>query len=193
MGVVALVLLSLAGTCVAAAAAQEEQKGKARDGVTDEVSPDETIKIPVIIAYGGHGFALKEDGKEFHMLRIRIVRIRQLDPTVVRELMDEDMSIEELSGVIRDIGEKQLPIYQGYIRFVGEPYRLANISVTSAGDNFTINADVLDTLQGSELCESVGNISVTAMNYEGVMISKGELIMHGEKYQVLLDVLQQKK
>lgn len=198
MGMVALLLLSLFGTGVAAA--QEVHKWKTVDkvakwlslgGAVEEKSPDEAMEVPIIVVYRGHGFALKVDGEEFHMLRIYIVRVRQIEPIVIRELMEEDKSIEEIRGEIIEKG--QTPFYQGYMRFAEEHYRLVNISlVTEAGDNFTINADVMVPLQDSEPSESavsVGNISVTVMDHEGVRIGEGELTMHGEEYQVLLNVL----
>jgi len=182
MGVVAVLLLSLVvwtGVAVAAAAEEEEQKGE----------------VPVIAAYGAQGFALKVDGEEFHTLRLHVIWVRQIDPAVIRELMEEGMNIEELRGELRDIEKGQVPFYHGYMRFVGKPYRLVNISVTPEGANFTINADVLDTLQGSvpneSLCGAGGNISVTVTDYEKVRIGEGELTMYGEKYRVLLGILHQ--
>ncbi|MGB2727741.1 MAG: hypothetical protein WBD09_04610 [Halobacteriota archaeon] len=182
MGVVAVLLLSLVvwtGIAAAVAAEEEEDKGE----------------VPVIAAYGAQGFALKVDGEEFHTLRLHIIWVRQIDPAVIRELMEEDISIEELRGELRDIEKGQVPFYHGYMRFVGKPYRLVNISVTPEGANFTINADVLDTLQGgsvpNESLWNAGNVSVTVTDYEGARIGEGELTMYDEKYRVLLGVFHQ--
>ena len=195
MGMVALLLLSILGTGVAGAQAQQVQKGEAGDNVAEEITPNEAmnlnLKVPIIIVYRGQGFALKADRTEFHTLRIHVVRVRHIEPTRIRELMEEDKSIEEIRGEIIEKG--QTPSYRGYMRFAEEHYQLANISVmTNAGDNLTINADVMvqvqEPLQGSEL-EPVGNISVTVMDHEGVRIGEGKLTMHGEEHWVLLDVL----
>lgn len=180
MGVVAVLLLSLVvWTGVATVAVEEEQKEE----------------VPVIAAYGAQGFALKVDGEEFHTLRLHVIWVRQIDPAVIRELMEEGMSIEELRGELRDIEKGQVPFYHGYMRFVGKPYRLVNISVTPEGANFTINADVRDTLQGgsvpNESVWNAGNVSVAVTDYEGVRIGEGELTMHEEKYRVLLGVFHQ--
>lgn len=184
MGVVAVLLLSLVvwtGVAAVVVAAEEEEEEKG--------------EVPVIAAYNGQGFALKVGGEEFHTLRLHVIWVRQIDPAVIRELMEEGMNIEELRGEIRDIEKGQVPFYHGYMRFVGKPYRLVNINVTPEGANFTINADVLDTLQGgSVLNESLwnaGNISVTVTDYEGARIGEGELTMYEEKYRVLLGVFHQ--
>jgi len=207
MGMAALLLLSLLGTGVAGAQAQQVQKGEAGDNVAEEITPNEAVnlnlnlnlKVPIIIVYRGQGFALKADRTEFHTLRIHVVRVRHIEPIRIRELMEEDKSIEEIRGEIIEKG--QTPSYRGYMRFAEEHYQLANISVmTNAGDNLTINADVMvqvqEPLQGSELepgksdsVVNVGNISVTVMDHEGVRIGEGKLTMHGEEHWVLLDVL----
>jgi hypothetical protein len=199
MGMAGLLLLSLIGAGVGNAQAQQVQRGEAGDNVAEEITPDEAmnlnlnLKVPIIIVYRGQGFALKADRTEFHTLRIHVVRVRHIEPIRIRELMEEDKSIEEIRGEIIEKG--QTPSYQGYMRFAEEHYQLANISVmtNNAGDNLTINADVMvqEPLQGSELepSKSVGNISVTVMDYESGRIGEGKLTMHGEEYWVLLGVL----
>jgi hypothetical protein len=199
MSVIALLLLSLLGTGVAGAQAQQVQKGEARDDVAEEITPNEAmnlnlnLKVPIIIVYRGQGFALKADGTGLHTLRIHVVRIRHIEPMRVRELMEKDKSIEEIRGEIIEKG--QTPSYRGHLRFAEEHYQLANLSVTHEGDNLTIKADVMvqvqEPLQGSELepSKSVGNISVTVRDYESGMIGEGKLTMHGEEHWVLLDVL----
>ncbi len=167
--VMAVLVLSLLGTGVAA---------------------DEAKKVPITVVYGGYGFALEADGDKFYTLRIHIVRVIPIEPTVIRELMEEDKSIEEIKEELIEKG--QAPFYQGDILFAEEEhYRLGNISVTKNedGDNLTINAEVMVPSQDSEPGESVGNISVTVIDYEDVRITRGELTMHEEKYWVLLDVL----
>lgn len=208
MGVVALLLLSLLGTGIAAAQQVAEGEGEARDKVgiaegfpqgevVGEIATNEAIKVPIIIVYRGYGFALKADGTEFHTLRIHVVRVRHIEPIRIRELMEKNKSIEEIRGEIIEKGGA--PFYRGYMQFAEEHYRLANIGVNKGGDNLTINADVLVQvqvpLQGSELQPSecagignVGNISITVMDYERDMIGEGKLTMRGEGYLVLLNL-----
>ncbi len=182
MGVVTALLLSLLGTGVVA------------DDIAEEEPLDGTMEVLITVVYRGQGFVLEMDGDKFYTLRIHIVRVRQIDPTVIRELMEEGKSIEEIKDELVEMG--QAPFYQGDMLFAEEEhYRLGNISVTKDedgdgdGDNLTINAEVMVPLQDSEPGESVGNISVTVIDYEDVRITRGELTMHEEKYWVLLDVL----
>ncbi|MDI6885120.1 MAG: hypothetical protein QMD22_01995 [archaeon] len=187
--VVALLLLSLLGTGIVAA--EEAEKGKA--------GANEAMNVPITVVYRGYGFALKGDGGDFHMLRMHIVRVREIDPMVIREIMEENKSIEEIKEEIIEKGGA--PFYRGHMQFIEDHYRLVNVSVTQEqeGDNLnlnltlTINADVMLPLQGSEPLQSesvgsVGNISVTVKDYEGMRIGKGKLAMYGEEYRVLLNL-----
>jgi len=188
--VAAFLLLSLLGTGVVAA--REVQERKAADGIGEEIAPDGALKVPITVVYSGYGFALKGDGEEFHLLRILILKVRYIEPPYIRGLMEEDKSIEEIKGEIIERGWASF--YRGDMRFVEEHYRLVNISLTREGDNLSINADIMLPPQGSEPLQrervgSVGNISVTVMNHEGVRIGKGKLAMYGEEYRVLLGVL----
>jgi len=181
--VVALLVLSLFGT--GTAAAEEVDKGN--------------MKVPITVACRGYGFALAEDGGEFHIhiLRMHIVRVMEIDPRVVREIMRANKSIEEIRSEITEKGGAHF--YRGHIRFVERHYRLRNISMGHGGNNLTlaltINADIMLPLhlQGSEPLQSkstgsVGNISVTVRNHEGVRIGEGRLRMYGEEYRVLLNI-----
>ena len=188
--VAAFLLLSLLGTGVVAA--REVQERKAADGIGEEIAPDGALKVPITVVYSGYGVALKGDGEEFHLLRILILKVRYIEPPYIRGLMEEDKSIEEIKGEIIEKGWASF--YRGDMRFVEEHYRLVNISLTREGDNLSINADIMLPLQGSEPLQSesvgsVGNISLTVMNHEGVRIGKGKLAMYGDEYRVLLGVL----
>jgi hypothetical protein len=186
--VIALLLLSLLGTGVVAA--EEMEKGNA--------GANEAMNVPIIVVYSGYGFALKGDGGDFHMLRMHIVRIREIDPMMIREIMEENKSIEEIKEEIIEKGGA--PFYRGHMQFIEEYYRLVNISVTQEqeGDNLNltlaINADIMLPLQDSEPLQSesvgsVGNISVTVKDYEGVRTGEGKLTLYGDEYWVLLDLL----
>jgi hypothetical protein len=189
-----MVLSLLVGTGVVAAEEAEEKL------------PTEALNVPITVVYRGYGFALKEEGGGFHMLRMHIVRVREIDPMVIREIMEEDKSIEEIKEEIIEKGGAPFYLYRGHIQFSEDHYRLVNMSVTQEqeqeGDtlNLTltlrINADIMLPLQGSEPLQiqnesagSVGNISVTVKDYEGVRIGEGTLRMYGEEYSVLLDLL----
>lgn len=189
----ALLLLSLPGTGIAAA----EEAGKGNAGAT------EALEVPITVVYRGYGFALKEEGGGFHLLRMHIVRVREIDPMVMRGIMEEEKSIEEIKDEIIEKGGA--PFYRGHIQFREDHYRLGNITMTQEqeGDTLnlnlnltltlTINADIMLPLQGleplqSERAGNVGSISVTVKDYEGVRIGEGELALYGGEYRVLLNL-----
>jgi hypothetical protein len=195
MGVVAALLLSLAGTGVAVP--QPAHKGEAMDkvakalsagGIVEEVSPNEVRKVPIWVLHRGHGFALNDSGDELHVLRVHIVRARRIQPIYIRELMEANKDIEEIKTEIKEVGWH--PFYRGHLRLGENHYRLVNISVDDVGDNRTVNADIVER---GESGETVGNISVAVMNHEGTRRGNGELTMYGSgysgEYRVLLDVL----
>ncbi len=135
---------------------------------------------------------------------MHIVRVREIDPVVIRGIMEEDKSIEEIKEEIIEKGGAHF--YRGHMQLSEDHYRLVNVSVTQEqeGDNLTlnlnltltINADIMLPLQGteplqiqSESAGSVGTISVTVKDYEGVKRGEGELALYGEEYRVVLDLL----
>jgi len=152
MGVVTALLLSIAGTGVAAVvpvqpvhkaiAMGKEAKGLSLDGVAKEISTNEALKVPFRVVHRGHGFALKEDSDEFHVLRVHIVRARRIQPIYIRGLMEENKSIEEIRAEIER--KEWTPFYRGHLRLGENHYRLDNISIGDLGEDRIVNADVRD-------------------------------------------------
>ena len=194
VGVLAALLLSIAVTGVAVS--QPVQKGKAMGkvapqgltpgGVAGEISMNKAMRAPIRVVHSGHGFAL--NGDEFHVLRVHIVRARQVQPAYIRGLMEANESIEQIRAEIE--GAEGQQIYRGHLRLGENRYRLGNISVTDSGDNQVVNADVMERGENGAI---VGAISVTTMDHEGARISDGELTMSGGQYpgeyRALLDIL----
>ena len=193
IGVVAALLLSIVGTGVAVP--QPVQKGNAIDNAAKALflggAVDESKgagKKPVIVVHSGHGFAI--DGDEFHVLRVNILRARRIQPSHIRDLIEGNMSIEDIRAEV----EKGALFYRGHMRLGENHYRLVNMSVEDTDGNRAFDADVVGPLRkNAETNETVGHISMTVMRYEGVWIGEGELTMtEGEykgDYTVLLDVL----
>jgi len=102
--------------------------------------------VPVKVVYRGYGFALNADGTgtEFHALRVNIIRVRQLEPIRIRELMEQNWSIDEIRGEIME--KACAPTYQGYMQFAGTHYKLVNISVnvSHAKDSLAVNTLAID-------------------------------------------------
>jgi len=112
--------------------------------------------VPVKVVFCGYGFALNADGTEtgteFHALplRVNIIRVRQLEPIRIRELMEQNRSIDEIRGEIME--KACAPTYQGYMQFAGTHYKLVNINISVntshakdslAVNNLAIDADII--------------------------------------------------
>lgn len=112
--------------------------------------------VPVKVVYRGYGFALNADGTgagtEFHALplRVNIIRVRQLEPIRIRELMEQNKSIDVIRGEIME--KACAPTYQGYMQFAGAHYKLVNVTVnvntshakdSLAVNNLAIDADIM--------------------------------------------------
>nr|QNO53137.1 hypothetical protein GJIJNDME_00023 [Methanosarcinales archaeon ANME-1 ERB6] len=103
--------------------------------------------VPVKVVYRGYGFALNADGTgtEFHALRVNIIRVRQLEPIRIRELMAQNKSIDEIRGEIME--KACAPTYQGYMQFAETHYKLVNINVnytSHAKDSLAVNKLAID-------------------------------------------------
>lgn len=100
--------------------------------------------VPVKVVYRGYGFALNADGTgtEFHALRVNIIRVRQLEPIRIRELMAQNKSIDEIRGEIME--KACAPTYHGYMQFAETHYKLVNINVSHAkAMAVNIDADII--------------------------------------------------
>ena len=102
--------------------------------------------VPVKVVYRGYGFASNADGTgtEFHALRVNIIRVRQLEPIRIRELMAQNKSIDEIRGEIME--KACAPTYQGYMQFAETHYKLVNINVNTshAKDSLAVNKLAID-------------------------------------------------
>ena len=195
MSVVALLLISIVGTGVAVS--QQAQKGNAKamaaGVVTEGMSQNATMNVPIRAIHSGHGFALADDDG-FHVLRVNILKVGQIHPGEIRGLMGENRSISEIRAEIKEnVGA---PFYRGHMRLGENHYRLVNMSVAETENNRTFDADVVGPIWSTEPSDEMnntGHINVTVMQYEGTWIGDGTLNMYEgeyeEEYRVLLDVL----
>ena len=110
---------------------------------------DNDDDVPVKVVYRGYGFALNADGTgtgtEFHALRVNIIRVRQLEPIRIRELMAQNKSIDVIRGEIME--KACAPIYQGYVQFAETHYKLVNINVicvSHAKESLAVNTLAID-------------------------------------------------
>ncbi|MEA2032105.1 MAG: hypothetical protein U9N41_00805 [Euryarchaeota archaeon] len=114
-------------------------QGEAEPAIDDD-------DVPIKVVYRGYGFALNADGTgtEFHALRVNIIRVRQLEAIRIRELMEQNWSIDEIRGEIME--KACAPTYQGYMQFAETHYKLVNINVNTsqAKDSLAVNKLAID-------------------------------------------------
>lgn len=204
VGVVAVLLLGLVGTGIAVppqahrgeaadnrvnGASQGQGRGEEEEEEweveEEEEELEDTGNGPIKAIYRAQGFALNDSS--FHVLRISIAKVKNLQPLYVRGLLDADLSPAEIRERIRE--QRGEPSYQGYLRLGENDYRLVNITVDET--NQTYDADIIN--QSNSVAMSRGNITVRIMDYEGVRIGEGTLTMtangdYGGEYRVLLNI-----
>jgi hypothetical protein len=75
---------------------------------------------------------------------VNIIRVRQLEPIRIRELMAQNKSIDEIRGEIME--KACAPTYQGYMQFAETHYKLVNINVNTshAKDGLAVNKLAID-------------------------------------------------
>ena len=127
-------------------------------------------------------------------LRISIESVRPVKPVSARKILASNMTIEEIS---KDILAQEGNIsYRGHIRLEESAYQLTNIKMAFAKNNLTLNADVIESQNGSAPSNAtiiLGRLTVDTTSQEGAKKGQGELIinegLHSGGYQVLLDML----
>ncbi len=135
---------------------------------------------PIIM---GHGFAL--NGDKYHILDVTAVRTSDASPGLIRSLLLQKKSPEEIAKEITS-AQSETRI-NAHLRFAGEVYAL---NVTQY-DNQSLTGDVMTlpprgTNQTGFAPSTAGHISLSMSKYEGDMLSTGTLTMNGTDYKVLL-------
>lgn len=147
-----------------------------------------TAKVEIIKE--GSGFAL--NGKEFHVVSLIIKSKINIQPSKVRDLLRSrdinNKTLNEIKNEIRAMAGK--PTYNGSLRFGDNGYRLINIDMTSvAGNNLTLNADLLPQVNGTTQKSVAGHVTVTTVRHEGSVVGSGELTLNGVNYQILINMM----
>ncbi len=147
---------------------------------------------PIRPAHAGSGFALGTNGT--HLLRIEVARVRVLQPSVIRRLLEENRSLEEIKAEItKDKGV--FFINRGHMRLGEEHYGLVDVNLTNDGTNTSLEAGVVEfhkTAKPNGRGEIVGHIKTRTTSRDGAWISEGELVMSRGRYlgdyRVLLEM-----
>jgi len=142
-------------------------------------------------ALAGVGFALGPND-ESHLIRMLIEGAKTPPPPLIRTLLKENKSLEEIKSEISKVNESFS--YRGYMRLGDKFYRLIDINLTFEDTNTTLEANIVELQQKMKPCNGekiVANITVQTTYREDAWISEGELVVdegqYSGQYSVLLD------
>ena len=143
-------------------------------------------------AFGaGRGVAFGSDC--LYPVKIQLARVRSLRPLYIRELLRENKSIEEIIVEIAKIDE--VFVYQGHMRLSDNDYKLVDINVTEYGDDYILDAEVMELRGGiMPLIDGIiaGHIWINSTVAVGTTLHEGKLVIHrGQRignYTLLLDM-----
>lgn len=147
----------------------------------ETVTRDPQMIVEVIQA--SKGFALADN--ESHVLRVQILRQRQLQPSDIRRLLRENKSIGEIRAEIEkvDVVDDGAFLYRGYMKLGENLYELVDINLTD--DAALLEAEVIEPHWGmwpDGDAKVVGHIRTETTYREGTRISEGELSIYHGKY-----------
>ncbi len=133
----------------------------------------------------GHGFAL--NGAEYHILDVTAIKMVNVSSGQIRSLLSQNKTRAEITTDIRDYIQNASANTRGNLRFAGQAYAL---NITNY-DNQSLTGNIMTappsgTNRTTFTPATVGNISLSMSNYEGVMLAKGTLTINNTNYNVLL-------
>lgn len=133
----------------------------------------------------GIGFAIS--GDEYHVVQARVVRLRNIDPAQVREMMAQNLTNAEIKERLLEISDFA---YKGKLVFAGTPYNIAldKQSVEEDDGNrtrFSGNVTTLPAEDGST--QVVGTIDIEVRSYEKSRVVVGALSIDGREYDLFLN------
>ncbi len=128
------------------------------------------------------GFAMKED--ESHPLRLNLETIRTVNPGEARRLLASNISLEEVRSQAR-AGERDV-VRRGSMRLNNDVYMLTDITLTSAGNRSTLEANLASSGSRSDsgdAASAVGHMVVTISVIDDKEVAEGTLIIDDSKYR----------
>jgi hypothetical protein len=133
----------------------------------------------------GHGFAL--NGAEYHILDVTAIKTVNVSSSYIRSLLSQNKTRAEIAMDIQNYTQNAPTKTRGNLRFAGQAYSLNIITY----DNQSLTADVLTlpprgTNYSTFIPATVGNISLSMSNYEGVGLATGNLTINSTNYNVML-------
>jgi hypothetical protein len=151
-------------------------------GIGKEIGYARSFVEPILI---GHGFAL--NGAEYHILDMTAIKTVNVSSGQVRSLLSQNKTRAEIATDIRDYIQNAPTKTRGNLRFAGQAYAL---NITNY-DNQSLTGNIMTvpprgTNHTTFTPTTVGNISLSMSNYEGVTLAKGTLTINNTNYNVLL-------
>ncbi|MGB3944492.1 MAG: hypothetical protein WBK88_06860 [Methanothrix sp.] len=200
----ALFLLSFAGAVMASspqfeAGYEDDLRGRPPGmGVWESeglIRCEENDPLLISILLSGRGVALGPGGETLP-LRLRVEKVRWIDPSHVRRLLEENRTLGEIRAEIGGADDGAYG-YRGNLRLGRTHYILEGLKVGIDGEKASLEAELLEPLWGEILAlpapglKRVGTISIDSRDHEGSAISVGSIvILSGPlagSYVVLLD------
>lgn len=156
------------------------------------VKANNNIKRMVRNVYSTQGFAI--DGDEFHVVKMHVVGMYRVETHRARELLDENVSITEISNEMQK--REMKTHYLGRMRFGEDDYIL---KVTEL-DRDQFKADIIEpptttsslSARAAELNNSntVGTVALRVYEHEGSIVCDGTIDLNGTEYRTLMYPLQ---
>jgi hypothetical protein len=151
-------------------------------GISNERGYARSVVEPLLM---GHGFAL--NGAEYHILDVTAIKMINVSPSDIRSLLLQNKTRAEIATDLQNYIQNAPTRTRGDLRFAGQAYALNITSYTNqsfAGNILTLPPR--GTNHTSFTPTTVGSISISMSNYEGVMLAKGNLTINNTNYNVLL-------
>ncbi|MFB3766517.1 MAG: hypothetical protein ACE14P_14895 [Methanotrichaceae archaeon] len=162
------------------------------------VSSNQSTSLVLLVQHSGSGFAI--NGSEFHVLKVGILGIAELDPAKIDNLISDNKTLGQIKSEIKDEVKSEMDAasYNGSLLLDDDIFELSNItSRTTDDNNSTIDADILNPaapvhMNNSTMNSSaavIGNISLRFTIHENSLVGMGRLTMDMGNYSGKYDAL----
>ncbi len=163
--------------------------------IADLGAPGGGPPVLISIVRSERGVALGPENETLPV-RLRVERVRVIDPSQVRQLLGENRTLGEIKEEIEGDGGDYS--YRGNIRLGHAHYLLKDLNLTSEGRNSTLDAELMEPVWGAIPTapepghEVAGTVSIETRHLEdGSVIGVGTILIFGGpfagSYLVILD------
>ncbi len=156
-------------------------------------SSNQSASLILLAQHSGSGFAI--NGSEYHVLKIGILSITELDPAKIDKLISDNKTLGQIKSDIKNElkNEMDAASYNGSLMLGENLYKLSNISSKTISDNnSTIEADIAGPIALANMNNSTaaaGHISLELALHENDLVGQGKLTMNSGNYSGKYDAL----